>query len=246
MLKRAGIEPESVCVRLQGFDRGRPDPAVIYRSVGHTNVEIPDRGIVNYEKALPLGKALHPDTLLAWAQNGEYMLHIHGAPVRLIVPGWSANWWVKWVDRIELMSAMPSLFYQHDYFILADSADDSNKQSITAMGVRCVIAEPLDEDSPLARGTHMVRGRAWSGAGSISRVEVSFDAGHSWCDAHIEEPREKWLWSRWSVLWEVYRPGPYRILARATDEHGRVQPQIPWNFQRKLFDGIVPTDVTIE
>jgi DMSO/TMAO reductase YedYZ molybdopterin-dependent catalytic subunit len=246
VLKRAGINPKSVCVRFQGFDRGRPDPAVIYRSVGHTNVQIPDRGIVNYEKALPLDKALHPDTLLAWAQNGEYMLHIHGAPVRLIVPGWSANWWVKWVDRIELMDAMPSLFYQHDYFILADGADDSNKQSITAMGVRCIIAEPLDEDSPLPRGTHMVRGRAWSGAGAISRVEVSFDEGLSWRDAHIEEPREKWLWSRWSVLWEVDRPGTYRILARATDECGRVQPQIPWNFQRKLFDGIVPTDVTIE
>lgn len=246
VLKRAGIKPESVCVRAEGFDRGRPDPAVIYRSVGHTNVEIPDRGIVNYEKALPLDKALHPDTLLAWAQNGEYMLHIHGAPVRLIVPGWSANWWVKWLDWIELMDHMPSLFYQHDYFIFADSASDPNKHSITAMGVRCVITEPLDEDSPLPRGAHMVRGRAWSGVGAISRVEVSFDEGHRWSDAHIEEPHEKWLWTRWSMLWEVDRPGKYRIMARATDENGRVQPQIPWNFQRKLFDGIVPTDVTIE
>jgi hypothetical protein len=81
--------------------------------------------------------------------------------------------------------------------------------------------------------------------GAIARVEVSLDEGKTWADAHIEEPREKWLWVRWSFRWEADAPGQYRIMARATDAAGRVQPQIPWNFQRKLFDGIVPTDVTI-
>ena len=50
---------------------------------------------------------------------------------------------------------------------------------------------------------------------------------------------------RWSYLWDAKSTGNYRIRARATDETGRVQPQIPWNYQRKHFDGIVPTDVTI-
>jgi len=246
VLALAGVGIDSLCVGARGFDQGRPDPAVIYRSVGHTQVDIPDRGIVNYEKALPMSKALDPDTLLVWAQNGEYLLHIHGGPVRLVVPGWSANWWVKWIERLDILDHMPSLFYQHDYFILAESAGDPQTQSITAMGVRCVITEPLDEDSPLARGPHMVRGRAWSGMGAICRVEVSFDEGQTWIDAHLEEPREKWMWCRWSLLWQADQPGSHRIMARATDDADRVQPQIPWNFQRKLFDGIVPTDVVIE
>ncbi len=137
------------------------------------------------------------------------MLHIHGAPVRLIVPGWSGNWWIKWVDEIEVMDHLPSLFYQHDYFILAESATDTSKQSITAIGVRCIILDPLDEDSPLPRGEHMVRGRAWSGQGAIERVEVSVDDGATWVDAHLEEPREKWLWVRWSWLWKADTPGQY-------------------------------------
>jgi hypothetical protein len=116
---------------------------------------------------------------------------------------------------------------------------------ITAMGVRCVIVDPLDEDSPLERGSHKIRGLAWSGTGAVTRVEVSVDDGRTWIDAHLEEPRERWLWVRWSHLWEANEPGDYRILARATDETHRVQPQIPWNYQRKHFDGIVPTDVTI-
>lgn len=245
ILKRAGVRADAVCVRAEGFDRGRPDTSVIYRSVGTRNFEIPDPGVIHYEKALPLAKALDPDTLVAWAQNGEFLWHIHGAPARLIVPGWSGNWWVKWLHKIEVMTTVPRPFYQTEYFVYGESAADPVKPPIEAMGVRCIITEPLDEDSPLARGTHMVRGRAWSGKGAIARVEVSVDAGRTWTDAHIEEPREKWLWVRWSYLWQADQAGEYRIMARATDEAGRVQPQIPWNFQRKHFDGIVPTDVTV-
>ena len=245
ILKRAGVKPGAVCVRAEGFDTGRPDTSVIYRSVGSRDFAIPDPGVIHYEKALPLDKALDPDTILAWAQNGEYLWHVHGAPVRLIVPGWSGNWWVKWLHQLEVMHTMPRPFYQTEYFVYGESAQDPVKPPLQAMGVRCIITEPLDEDSPLPRGSHMVRGRAWSGKGAIARVEVSVDGGKTWTDAHVEEPREKWLWARWSYLWQVDEPGAYRIMARATDETGRVQPQIPWNFQRKHFDWIVPTDVTI-
>jgi DMSO/TMAO reductase YedYZ molybdopterin-dependent catalytic subunit len=245
VLERAGVRPGAVCVRARGFDRGRPDLAVIYQSAGTLDLEIPDPGVIHFEKALPLEKALHPDTILAWAQNGEYLWHVHGAPVRLIVPGWSGNWWVKWVEELEVMRTMPKPFYQTEYFVYGESAQDPNRPPLTAMGVRNIITEPLDEDSPLPRGSHMIRGRAWSGMGAIDRVEVSLDGGKTWNDAHLEEPRERWLWRRWSYLWEVDRPGEYRIMARATDEAGRVQPQTPWNYQRKHFDWIVPTEVTI-
>ena len=245
VLERAGVRPGAVCVRARGFDRGRPDLAVIYQSAGTLDLEIPDPGVIHFEKALSLEKALDPDTLLAWAQNGEYLWHVHGAPVRLIVPGWSGNWWVKWVEELEVMRTMPKPFYQTEYFVYGESARDPDRPPLTAMGVRNIITEPLDEDSPLPRGSHMIRGRAWSGVGAIDRVEVSLDGGKTWADAHLEEPRERWLWRRWSYLWEVDRPGEYRIMARATDEAGRVQPQTPWNYQRKHFDWIVPTEVTI-
>ena len=88
-------------------------------------------------------------------------------------------------------------------------------------------------------------GGARGGMGGITRVEVSVDDGVTWHEAHLEEPRERWLWVRWSCLWDAKAAGAYRIRARATDETGRVQPQIPWNYQRKHFDGIVPTDVTV-
>ena len=190
-------------------------------------------------------KALHPDTLLAWSMNGEWLTHIHGAPVRVVTPGWSGNWWVKWLEQVDVLDHMPQCYYQHHYFTYGEGPDDPRKEMITSMGVRCIILNPLDEDSPLERGSHKVQGRAWSGMGMIKRVEVSLDGGATWADAHLEEPVERWLWVRWSWLWEVDTPGQYQIMARATDETGRVQPQIPWNYQRKHFDGIVPTDVVV-
>ena len=80
----------------------------------------------------------------------------------------------------------------------------------------------------------------------ITRVEVSTDGGQTWRDAHLEEPGEKWLWRRWSYLWEVDKPGRYILKARATDEKGRRQPQIKWNYQRQHFDGIIPVEVEVK
>ncbi len=245
VLKHVGLKAGARWVWLKGFDRGRPDPAVQYRSMGRADVAVEDPGVINYDKALPLEKALDPDTLLAWAQNGEWLLHVHGAPVRCIVPGWSGNWWVKWLSHIEVTREMPPCYHQTKYFVYGASADDPVKPMLTAMGVRCIITFPVDDDAPLERGSHAIRGLAWSGMGRIARVEVSTDGGTTWHDAHIEEPRERWLWVRWSWLWDAAAPGAYRLMARATDAAGRIQPQTPWNYQRKHFDGIVPSDVTV-
>ena len=245
VLKKVGLKRNAASVRFQGFDRGQPDLAVQYRSVGRSDFKLVDPGVINYEKGMPLAKAMHPDTLLAWSMNGEWLTHIHGAPVRVVTPGWSGNWWVKWVEQIGVLDHIPQCYYQHHYFTYGDSPDDPKREMITAMGVRCIILNPLDEDSPLERGSHKIQGRAWSGMGMIKRVEVSVDGGKTWQDAYLEEPVERWLWVRWSLLWEVDKPGAYQILARATDETGRVQPQVPWNYQRKNFDGIVPTEVVV-
>ena len=235
-----------MAIRFEGWDRGRPDPIIIYRSAARTDFQVFDPGVINYDKGLPVAKALHPDTILAWAHNGEYLQHVHGAPVRLVVPGWAGNWWVKWIHRIEVMNVMPQCYHQTHYFVSGKSPEDPDKQMMTALGVKSVITEPRDEDAPLSCGEHAIRGMAWSGEGEIRRIEVSVDGGASWADAHIEYAPDRWLWKRWSYLWRAERPGSYTILARATDEQGRLQPQTAWNFLRKHFDGIVPVHVTVK
>jgi DMSO/TMAO reductase YedYZ molybdopterin-dependent catalytic subunit len=239
VLEEAGLKPAAVSVLARGFDHGTPGE---FATGGASYV--PDG--IHYEKALPIEKALDADTIVAWAMNGEYLRHVHGAPLRLVVPGWSGNWSVKWLEKLEVLSEMPPLYYQTEYFFYAQSAADERREMITTMGVRCVITHPRRGSAPRALGRQAVWGLAWSGCGRIERVEVSLDGGESWHHAHLEEPRERWLWVRWSHAWEAERPGSYTLMARATDEAGRVQPQTPWNFLRKNFDGIVPLLVEVQ
>lgn len=246
VLTRAGVKDNAVAIRVQGFDTGRPDPVTQYLSVGRTDFEVVDPGIINYDKGLPIEKAMHPDTILAWAHNGEYLTHVHGAPLRMVVPGWAGNWWVKWIEQIEVMDHMPDCYYQTHYFVSGDSPEDPNKKPMMQLGVKTLIKYPRDDDSPLPRGEHVIRGMTWSGEGAVVRVEISTDGGGSWNDAYIEESHDKWLWRRWSYVWDAKEPGEYGIMARATDENGRVQPQTKPNFQRKHFDWIVPEVVTVK
>ena len=245
VLKLAGVKPNATTIHTVGFDTGRPDPTAQYLSAGRTDIEVVDPGVINYDKALELTKAMDPDTILCWAQNGEFLQHVHGAPLRMVVPGYSGNWWVKWIEKIELLDYEPDCYYQTQYFVLADTPEAPRKPC-KELGTKSIILFPIDEDSPLPKGEHVVRGLAWSGKGAITRMEVSTDDGKTWNDAYIEQHHDKWLWRRWSYVWKADKPGKYSIKARATDEAGRVQPQQPWNFQQKHFDGIVPVDIEIK
>jgi DMSO/TMAO reductase YedYZ molybdopterin-dependent catalytic subunit len=273
VLEAAGIRSSAVAVLGQGFDRGipgegsrksyermkqelTPEQLAAYDEIRtkpgvgttHGASYIPDEAI-NFEKALPLEKAMDEDTLLAWAMNGEYLRHVHGAPLRLLVPGWSGNWSVKWLQRIAVFDHMPRPWYQSEYFYYADSPESPDHTMLTAMGVRCLVTDPRDHtrdgEPPLPAGRNIIRGLAWSGEGRIDRVEVSFDQGETWRAAHIEEPREKWLWVRWSFAWDA-EPGRHIAMARAWDEAGRTCGSVPFNFLRKNFDGVVPVEIVVE
>ncbi len=174
VLNEAGLTAKSLYVRAEGNDQGVPPTAAQGTKPFY------------YDKGLPIEKALHPDTILAWAQNGQLLEHLHGAPVRLLVPGWSGNWSVKWLTKLELMEREPDCWYHYQFYYYGTSPDDPNKELITTIGVKSIITQPNDDTETLPPGVHMIRGYAWSGAGAIAQVEVSVDGGETWHAAHIE------------------------------------------------------------
>jgi molybdenum-dependent oxidoreductase-like protein len=74
---------------------------------------------------------------------------------------------------------------------------------ITTIGVKSIITQPNDDTETMSPGVHMIRGYAWSGAGAIDQVDVSLDGGETWHSAHIEQPRDRFMWVRWSSRWDV-------------------------------------------
>ena len=235
VLNAAGLSDKSLYVRAVGNDEGVPATAAEGTKPFY------------YDKGLPMQKALHPDTILAWAQNGQLLEHLHGAPVRLLVPGWSGNWSVKWITDLEILDHMPECWYHYEFYYYGDSPEDPNKELITTLGVKSIVTQPNDDTEEMTRGVHMVRGYAWRGAGAISEVDVSVDGGNTWHSAHIEQPRDRFMWVRWSYRWDAGKAGKYNIMSRATDEVGRVQSRDPrYNNMRKNFSAIVGYPVTVK
>ncbi len=171
-------------------------------------------------RSIPMEKALD-DVLVALFQNGEPVRPEQGYPMRLFVPGWEGNISVKWLTQVKLTSA-PAQFRDETSKYTDTLSDRSSRQFTFPMETKSLITSPSGEMTLPRNGLYKITGIAWSGSGSIRRVEVSADGGHTWADALIEsEQRDKAL-TRFSIPWEWNR-GEAILQSRATDSAGNVQ-----------------------
>ena len=183
-----------------------------------------------YTKSIPLAKALQ-DVLVAYGQNGEPVRPHQGYPLRLLVPGWKASNDVKWLRRIKVVD-QPYL-HQQEVTDFVDVRPDTggklrarrSRWSNFEQGPKSVITFPSGEQLLPSRGFYMITGLAWSGGGSIRRVEISTDGGRSWQDAQIQKPALPRAHTRFSFAWK-WNGAEAELQSRCTDELGQVQPTL--------------------
>ncbi|WP_272005878.1 sulfite dehydrogenase [Roseovarius sp. ZX-A-9] len=173
-------------------------------------------------RSIPMEKALD-DVLVAFKANGEALRKEHGYPVRLVVPGWEGNMWIKWLRRIEVSDAPVESREETSKY--TDVLEDGTARKWTwAMDAKSVITSPSPQ-SPITHGPGplVISGLAWSGRGAITRVDVSTDGGKSWQIARLAKPGEKMALSRFYL--DIDWDGSEMLLqARAMDDTGYVQP----------------------
>lgn len=185
-------------------------------------------GSKRFARALPVSKAMHPDTLLALEMNGKPLPRAHGAPVRLLVPGWYGMASVKWVKRIEALTQPFTGHYQRDRYVY-DLSNGQAPEPVTRMRVKSLILTP-GEGGRVGPGRVVVHGMAWSGERRVVQVEVAVDGGETWKPATLLETPKPSAWVRWAFTWEDAKPGRHTLRARATDEAGETQPETTqWN-----------------
>lgn len=174
-----------------------------------------------YLKDLPLSRIPAGDILLAYECNGQPLDAEHGFPVRLLVPGFYGTNSVKWLYRLELANRRPDAPFTSKYY--NDSMSDGGSvrtRPVWSLAPESVIVAPCDGQT-VAQGPLDVWGWAWAD-GPVSRVEISAD-GENWAEAKVE-PRSQWSWQKFRYAWIAEQPGRYKLMSRAVDSCGRIQP----------------------
>ncbi len=173
-------------------------------------------------RSIPLEKALD-DCLVAFAQNGEALRPEQGYPLRLVVPGWEGNMWIKWLRRIEV-GDRPWMHREETSKYTDLMPDGTSRQFTFVMDAKSVITAP----SPQVPVTHgpgplMVTGLAWSGRGHVAAVDVSLDGGINWHRAQLEGTGGPRALHRFRYVFD-WDGRPLLLQSRATDSTGYVQP----------------------
>ncbi|MEX1235328.1 MAG: sulfite oxidase [Roseovarius sp.] len=188
-------------------------------------------------RGLPIEKALTDNILIAFEMNGEALHPMNGAPLRLVVPGWPGSCSQKWLTRIELRDVvhdgakMTGTSYKVPAYPVApgDEIPEEDWVIIERMPVKSLITYPAN-GTDLSEPETEVRGHAWAGDRSISKLEISMDFGKTWMDASLDDAVNDGAWQNWRATVSFPQAGYYEVWARATDSDGIMQPfAIDWN-----------------
>ena len=227
VLNTAGIRDNAVSVLLVGLD-----------------TESPEGG---FRRAIPVDKAIHPDTLLAYSLNGEPLLPDHGFPVRALVPGWVGSTSIKWLGRMVVSSQERwTRNNTTSYILIGDDYPPEGEAEGKVARIQTIkSALALPWPAELAAGPHRVHGYAHSPHGVIARVEWSRDGGASWNDAELLGPQPQYSWARFEFSWDA-EPGDRVVMTRATDSQGNTQPDtVPFNEKGYLFNQPLPHPIRV-
>ena len=197
VLNEAGIKPTAKWLQVEGAD-----------SAG-------------MNRSLPIEKALE-DSILAFKMNGEALRTEQGYPLRLVVPGWEGNLWVKWLRRIEV-GDKPWLAREETSKYTDLMADGRSRRYTFFMDAKSIVTNPAPEAPLKVKGRNVLSGLAWSGRGKVTRVDVTLDGGRNWREARIDGLVLDKSMTRFYVDFD-WQGEELMIQSRAHDTTGYVQP----------------------
>jgi len=232
VLDKAGVKPGAVQVRFKGLD----EPVV---------ADAP-----HFMKSLDIDHARDGEVMIAYAMNGEQLPLVNGFPLRLVVPGWYATYWVKMLNDIEVLDQPDTNYWTKVAYTIPDTPHASAKPGET--GVKMI---PINRMVPrsfvtnIASGTKVkaaapmtLRGIAFGGDCGVASVDFSIDRGKSWHQAQLGKDEGKYGFRQWQTQLTLPGAGEYSLLVRCTNSNGVAQPDVPnWNpagFMRNVMESI--------
>ncbi len=209
LLLEAGIQSAGIEVVFYGAD------------MGTENIRDMDAE-QNFGRSMHFSDALRSEVMLAYEMNGEPLNMYHGAPVRLIVPGWYGVANVKWLNQIHVQDRrFMGRFMARDYVTLSHrnigGVERWEERSVTKTQLKSAIIRVTRND-----GGHEIMGFVLNDGTPLRSVEVKIDDG-PWQSAEIDPDSTQYSWKLFSRFWSDATPGEHTIVSRVTDVNGQVQ-----------------------
>ena len=235
VLDAAGVQAGAVQVGLQGLDVP-PLPKT-----------------PRFEKSLQIDHARDGEVMIAYEMNGAPPPMLNGFPIRLVVPGWYATYWVKALSSVTVLDQPLKTFWMDKAYRIPDNADANEEPQhlsavtvpINQMSVHSIFVSPEPGEQLHAGKRYELAGVANDGMSGIRRVEVSNDGGQTWSDATLGPDLGKYSWRLWQAQWTPPAKGTYRLMVRATNAAGEAQRTSQWNRSGYQRDVIEHLDVVV-
>jgi len=219
ILAKAGVQTGALQVRFNGLDTG------------------PMTTVPDLIKALDVDQALREDVIVAYEMNGQPLPVLNGFPVRLVVPGWYATYWVKMLHDVEVIGSVDNNFWMNPAYRIPDNAcaciepgQKTKTIPINRMDVRSFITSVQDGARVPVRQRVTVQGIAFDGGYGIKKVLFSPDGGRSWSETRLGRDHGNYSFRQWETAFEPPRPGTYDLQVLAFNTIGESQRFTPrWN-----------------
>ena len=175
-----------------------------------------------FARSMHIDDAMRSEVMVAYEMNGVPLPLYHGAPVRLIVPGWYGVANVKWLDHIHVQDRrFMGRFMARDYVTLSKidvgGVERWDERSVTRTQLKSSIVRVTTRD-----GSHRVTGFVLHDGTPLRSVEISIDDGQ-WREARIDPDSSKYSWKLFYLDWDDATPGEHTLVSRVTDINGKVQ-----------------------
>jgi len=235
VLDAAGVQAGAVQVGLRGLDIPPTDKTPVF------------------QKSLTMDHARHGEVMIAYEMNGAPLPMLNGYPIRLVVPGWYATYWVKSLAYISVLDQPLKTFWMDKAYRIPDNPGANEEPQhlasvtvpINEMAVHSVFLKPAPGEQLRAGQRYELAGVANDGGSGIHRVEVSTDGGQTWSDATLGADLGKYSWRQWKSDWTPAAKGTYKLMVRATTNNGEKQATAQWNRSGYQRDVIEHQDVVV-
>jgi hypothetical protein len=232
VLDRAGVAAGAVQVRFRGLDTG----------------VLPQTP--NFIKSLAVDHARDGEVMIAYEMNGEPLPLLNGFPLRLVVPGWYATYWVKMLADIEVLEARDENYWMSKAYLIPDTPGANitpQQKDVTLVPINRMVPRSfftsLADGTVVKRGQSLaVRGIAFGGDTGVAKVQLSADGGHRWQDAHLDADHGKYSFRRWELALHFATAGSQTLMVKAVNTSGVVQPAAAnWNgggYMRNVIESV--------